>query len=298
MATLTRSITINAPVKKVFDFAKDVGKLWACFEDCAVRDVELKPEGVGSSARWFSHMLGIHMEGVIEYTEVVPNQRIVGKSSTGPIWKFTFEPEDGGTKLTVDCEWHLAVPVVGVPVEALIMKLSENQIETTTANIKAQVEEGRVPRSKKKAAKAVVAAPTTLKIHIEAPVEKVFAFWANPANWSQVTQMKYTMKELVITPEGMGTHYTGKVKVAGVPYEVKGHFTEFVLNERIVETESGHLLGTYVYGFEPDGSGMQFTFEHIPAAIGKVPVVGPLFEWQATHIGQKFLEDLKKLMES
>jgi len=238
------------------------------------------------------------MEGVIEYTEVVPNQRIVGKSSAGPIWTFTFEPEDGATKLTVDCEWHLAVPVVGAPVEALIMKLSESQIEATMANIKAQVEGGRPPRSKKKAAKAVVAAPTTLKIHIEAPVEKVFAFWANPANWSQVTQMKYTMEELVVTPEGVGTHYTGKVKVAGVPYEIKGHFTEFVLNKRIVETESGHLTGTFGYGFEPERSGMQFTFEHIPAAIGKVPVVGALFEWQATRIGQRFLEDLKELMES
>ena len=298
MATLTRSVTINAPVTKVFDFARDVGKLWACFEDCAVRDVELKPEGVGSSARWFSHLLGIHMEGVIEYTEVVPNQRIVGKSSAGPIFTLTFEPEDGGTKLTVDAEWHLPVPIVGVPVEALMMKLSEKDGEAMLANIKAEVEGGRAPRSKKKAAKAVVAAPTTLNVHIEAPVEKVFAFWANPANWSQVTQMKYTMGELVVRPEGVGTHYTGKVKVAGVPYEITGHFTEFVLNERIVETESGHLTGTFVYGFEPEGSGMQFTFEHIPAAIGKIPVVGAIVEGQMTRTSQKFLEDLKKLMES
>jgi len=125
----------------VFDFARDVGRLWACFEDCAVRDVQLTPDGVGSSARRFSHLLGIHMERVIEYTEVVPSRRIVGKSSAGPIFTITFEPADGSTTLTVNGEWHLAVPVVGAPVEDLIMKRSVKDVEAMLASIKAQVEE-------------------------------------------------------------------------------------------------------------------------------------------------------------
>jgi uncharacterized protein YndB with AHSA1/START domain len=140
MAKLTKSITINAPVEKVFDFARDVGRLWACFPEVAVRDVELKPDGVGSSARWFAHTLGIHNEGTIEFAGVVPNQRIVAKSSVGPVFTFLFEADDGGTKLTVDAEWHLPVPLVGPPVEALIMKRSEKDGEAMLAGIKAQVE--------------------------------------------------------------------------------------------------------------------------------------------------------------
>ena len=140
MAKLTKSITINAPVEKVFEFASDVGKLWACFPEVAVRDVQLKPDGVGSSARWFTHTLGIHNEGTIEFTGVVPNQRIVAKSSAGPVFDFTFEADNGGTKLTVDAEWHLPVPLVGPPIEALIMKRSEKDGEAMLAGIKAQVE--------------------------------------------------------------------------------------------------------------------------------------------------------------
>jgi len=69
MAKLSRSIEIEAPVEKVFDFATDVGKFWTSWpEEVAVRDVELKPDGVGSSARLFTHFLAIHMEGTIEYT--------------------------------------------------------------------------------------------------------------------------------------------------------------------------------------------------------------------------------------
>ncbi|WP_160664131.1 SRPBCC family protein [Pseudarthrobacter sp. ATCC 49987] len=140
MAKLTKSITVNAPVEKVFEFARDVGRLWACFPEVAVRDVELKPDGVGSSARWFTHTLGIHNEGTIEFTGVVPNQRILAKSSAGPTFTFTFEADGGGTKLTVDAEWHLPVPLVGPPVEALIMKRSEKDGEAMLAGIKAQVE--------------------------------------------------------------------------------------------------------------------------------------------------------------
>lgn len=73
MSKLTKSVTINAPVDKVFDFALDVGELWTSYPDVAVREVQLKPGGVGTSARLYSHGLGLHMEGAIEYTEVVPN---------------------------------------------------------------------------------------------------------------------------------------------------------------------------------------------------------------------------------
>jgi hypothetical protein len=35
-----------------------------------------------------------------------------------------------------------------------------------------------------------------------------------------------------------------------------------VANERIVEEHQGHLTGTLVYQFEPQGSGVQFMLKH------------------------------------
>jgi uncharacterized protein YndB with AHSA1/START domain len=144
MTKLTRSIEIESPVEKVFDFAKDVGEFWTSWpEEVAVRDVELKPDGVGSSARLFGHFLAIHMEGTIEYTEVVPNERIVAKIhwfGESPTWVFTFEPADGGTKLTAEGEWHAKVPVVGKLIEGMAVKGHEKGLNSLLATVKSRVE--------------------------------------------------------------------------------------------------------------------------------------------------------------
>lgn len=143
MAKLTRSVTINAPVDKVFDFAMDVGKFWTSFPEVAVRDVQLKPEGVGTSARIYSFMLGLHVEGVIEYTEVVRNKRIGAKVTFGPetpLWTFTFEPLDGGTTLTAEGEWHVTIPGVGGPLEDWAAKSHREFLERGLNSMKAAVE--------------------------------------------------------------------------------------------------------------------------------------------------------------
>ena len=142
MATLTRSITIDAPVDKVFDFALDIRRLWVA-KDVALTDVDIKPEGVGTSARIYTHLLGFHLEAGVEYTEVVPGQRIVAKVhwfAEKPTWTFTFEPADGGTKVTAEGEWNYKVPVVGKPIEAMAVKEHEPFVEEMLANLKTQVE--------------------------------------------------------------------------------------------------------------------------------------------------------------
>ncbi len=144
MAKLSRSIEIKAPVEKVFEFAKDVGKFWTSWpEEVAVRDVEMTPDGVGTSARLFSHFLAIHLEGTIEYTEVVPNERILAKVhffGESPTWAFTFEPSDAGTKLTAEGEWHVKVPVVGKRVEGMMVKGHEEGLESLLATVKSRLE--------------------------------------------------------------------------------------------------------------------------------------------------------------
>jgi len=131
MATLTRSITIDAPVDTVFDFALDIGRLWK-MKDVTLTDVDIKPDGVGTSARMYTHLLGFQVEGGIEYTEVIPGQRIVAQVhffAEKPTWRFTFEPADGGTKVTAEGEWIVKVPVVGKPIEGMMVKEHEPFLE-------------------------------------------------------------------------------------------------------------------------------------------------------------------------
>lgn len=145
MAKLTRSVTINVPVDTVFDFAMDIARFWSVFPEVAVRDVQLRPDGVGSSARIYTHDLGLHFEGVVEFTEVVRNQRILAKVTFGPetpIWTFTFEPVDGGTTFTAEGEWHVNIPAVGGPLEGMIAKSHKKWLEGGLDSLKAALEAG------------------------------------------------------------------------------------------------------------------------------------------------------------
>lgn len=142
MATLTRSITIDAPVDTVFDYALDIRQLWN-WKDVALTDVDIKPDGVGTSARLYTHVLGFHVEGGVEYTEVIPGHRIVAQVhffAEKPTWTFTFEPVDGGTKVTAEGEWNVKLPVAGKPIERMMVKEHEPYVEATLANLKTQVE--------------------------------------------------------------------------------------------------------------------------------------------------------------
>lgn len=102
---MKRSIHIEAPVEKVFDFIKDPR-----YEQGIVampftyKDVKLTKEGVGSYYSWASKTPVLRFEAFDVYTEFVPNQRITDRSSSSFVGDITysFEPEGSGTKLTIE----------------------------------------------------------------------------------------------------------------------------------------------------------------------------------------------------
>ncbi len=146
MATLTRTVTVNAPVEEVFDYALDPRKLWS-LPDLALAEVDLQPDGLGTSARIWNHVLGFHIEGGLEYTEVTRPERIVVEVTfrmEHPTWTFTFEPENGGTKVTGQGEWHVKTPAVGGAIERMNVKEHEPFLEGMLASLKADVEAASV----------------------------------------------------------------------------------------------------------------------------------------------------------
>ena len=102
---MRRSIHIEAPVEKVFDFVKDPRNtpegMTMPFE---IKDIKLTDEGVGSYYSWVIRIAGLPVEGFEVYTEFLPNQRITERSSQSILGTFisTFEPEGSGMKLTME----------------------------------------------------------------------------------------------------------------------------------------------------------------------------------------------------
>ncbi len=126
----------------MFDYALDPRKLWS-MPEVALAEVVTKPDGVGTTARIWSHMLGFHIEGGLEYAEVVRPERIVIKVNflmEHPTWTFTFQPEDGGTKVMAQGEWHYKTPAVGGSVERMMVKEHGPTLDGMLAALKAEVE--------------------------------------------------------------------------------------------------------------------------------------------------------------
>jgi uncharacterized membrane protein len=102
---MKRSIHIEAPVEKVFDFFKDPRNVPEGFAEAfAIKDVKLTEEGVGTYYSWASKTPGLRFEGFDVYTEFIPNQRITDRSSSGLPGDSTvsFEPEGSGMRLTME----------------------------------------------------------------------------------------------------------------------------------------------------------------------------------------------------
>jgi uncharacterized membrane protein len=142
MATVNKSITIHAPIEKVFKYTTDqtnLPEIWPSLVENKV--VERLPNG-GTKAQFVYKMAGMRFEGISIDTEFIPNQRVVSKTEEGVESEITWEYQSEGeaTKVTFRAEYTVPIPLLGKLAEALIVKLNENEAETLLANLKARME--------------------------------------------------------------------------------------------------------------------------------------------------------------
>ena len=139
MATVKSSITINAPVEKVFEYTtpENLPEVWPSLVE--VKNVKELPNG-GYSWDWVYKMAGMNFNGSSEHVEYVDNERTVSQSTgIDSTITWSYEPVSGGTKLTTLTEYKIPVPLLGKVAEAFIVKMNENESETILANLKARL---------------------------------------------------------------------------------------------------------------------------------------------------------------
>ncbi len=144
MTTTThkRSIHIDAAVEKVFGYVKDPRHFFDAMPGGSrdsLTDVTLTPEGVGSTYAWQGPGFVFHVHGVMTREEYIPNERIVDRSSTGPVWTWTFEPDPKGTTLSLAFEWSTKVPLMDKAVD-LVAWRGDRDLDTILASMKKKIE--------------------------------------------------------------------------------------------------------------------------------------------------------------
>jgi len=141
MATVERSITINAPVEKVFAYIVDPrNELETVPSITDIRDII--GQGVGQRYSWTYKMMGISLKGESEVIEYVPNERYVTRSTGGIIstWTWTVKPEGDGTQLNLVVEYTIPVPVLGKVGERLVSRQTEREADLAMATLKDRLE--------------------------------------------------------------------------------------------------------------------------------------------------------------
>jgi uncharacterized membrane protein len=142
MPKIAKSISINVPAEKIFDYWTEPANLpevWPSVVE--VKDRQRLPNG-GNFFRWVYKMAGMRFEGTSEDIEYVANQRTVTESTGGidNMITVTLQPEGDGTKVAFEVEYTVPVPLLGKLAEAAIVKLNQNEIELLLANLKARME--------------------------------------------------------------------------------------------------------------------------------------------------------------
>ena len=140
MAIIGEAVTINAPVKKIFDYISTPNNLpefWPSLVE--ITDVQSLPKG-GYKARYVYKMTGVSFKGTGEYTEIVPNKSlvIVTKGGINSVLTWTFRYKDNRTKVTLTADYNIPIPLLGKLAEAVVEKMNEQELTLMLSNLRAR----------------------------------------------------------------------------------------------------------------------------------------------------------------
>jgi len=107
----------------------------------AIAEVNLTPEGVGSTFRVMGRMFFLfHMEYTATRVEYVPNERIVDAVSVGGVWTYTFRPDETGTTLSMAFGWTERWPTAAAELMDRVSWDGDHDLDLMLINIKKAIE--------------------------------------------------------------------------------------------------------------------------------------------------------------
>lgn len=132
---------------------------------------------------------------------------------------------------------------------------------------------------------------------IDAPVSTVFAFFADPSNFRQAEPGEIEFTDIVTTERGVGTRYSWRTKILGIPLSGQDVYTEFVPDERITDRSSSALEGTWRYVFATEGTGTRLTVENEVRSVWSIPPLRQVLDLVAARSHRPRFQRIKAALE-
>lgn len=137
MAKVARTVTIKAPVDKVFSYISNPKNEMEFIPSITdIRDVQ--GQKVGDKYGWTYKMMGVSLKGDSEIIECKADELYVTRSTGGIIstWTWTFKPEGDSTVLGVTVDYNIPVPVLGKVGERMVLRQTEREADYAMENLK------------------------------------------------------------------------------------------------------------------------------------------------------------------
>ena len=141
MAKIEKSIIINAPAEKIFEYLSDPMNMMEWHPSIlSIKDVT----GRGESQKWtWEHkLMGIAFTGQAQVVSSITNTQRKVKSTGGieSTRTLNLKRVSGGTQLEYELEINIPTPVIGKVSELLAIQRSTRVVEMALANIKERME--------------------------------------------------------------------------------------------------------------------------------------------------------------
>jgi len=135
-------------------------------------------------------------------------------------------------------------------------------------------------------------------VFINAPVEKVFAFMAEPSNLVEIWPSLLEIRNVKPLPNG-GYCYDWSYKMAGLRFEGQAEWTEFVKNQRIVDKNESGIPSLLIYTCQPEDGGTRVgvSVEYTIPGVALSRLAEPIIHKMNEHEGETILANLKACME-
>ena len=127
------------------------------------------------------------------------------------------------------------------------------------------------------------------QIHIDAPVDKVFAFAIEPDNLIEIWPSLMKVDNIEHTPTN-GINWDWEYKMAGMSFRGHTDTIEFVPNERVVTENKEGIPSTFKWDYRAEDGGtlIDMTVEYtVP-----IPVLGKLAEKVVVKMNENELDTL------
>jgi len=149
VAKIHRDVVVNADPERCFDFIADPSLAPLFISSLySITPIEVEPRGAGNRWGFEYDMFGVPVRGESECTEFARPSKYVwrsipGSSTIDTTFSYSFEPEGGGTRVSLDVDYQVPEKVLGGKIadKLVVERMNEHEADAAISNLKVVLEE-------------------------------------------------------------------------------------------------------------------------------------------------------------